>query len=175
MDILRGFPPVIDDTSTVLILGSMPGPASLKHQQYYGHPRNQFWPIIFTLLGRTAASDYRKKRQLLLDHGIALWDVIGSCRREGSSDGSIREIIPNDIDNLFSQYPGIAALVLNGQKAEQCYRRLIRLSCPASGHAGIRLPSTSPACTLSYREKLQAWSAVLDFLPQSFQSWGATR
>jgi len=164
METIFSFPPVIDGASKILILGSMPGKVSLEKQQYYAHPRNQFWPLMFDLFGYHPTDNYQEKKQFLLRQGIALWDVIRRCSRRGSLDAAITNIEPNDLTGLLQYYPRIQAVFFNGTKAQQIYRSCISFPAPASRRKEIRLYSTSPACTRSYPEKRSCWSVILDYL-----------
>lgn len=116
MNIQNVLPPVIDESTKVLILGSMPSQLSLQKQQYYGNPRNHFWPIIGKILNCEIPSDYDERIKLLKKHHIGLWDTIQSCEREGSSDASIRNVIPNDFKNLLLTYSNIRIILFNGAK-----------------------------------------------------------
>ena len=113
---ITSFPPIISETSKVLILGSAPGVKSLQMQQYYAHTQNQFWKILFHLFEEEFQIDYDARKQLLAKYDIALWDVIDSCEREGSSDAKIRKEEHNDVLQLISDYPNIKAVFSNGQK-----------------------------------------------------------
>ncbi len=161
--LLRGLPPVVGDHARVLILGSMPGVASLDAAQYYAHPRNAFWPIIGNCIGFDPALPYAQRLNALADAGIALWDVIGACRRPGSLDAAIDpvSIEPNDIPSLLERHLRIACVLTNGGMATRLYRRHIapRVRRPLT-HIG--LPSTSPAhAGAAFQAKLAAWRAAL--------------
>lgn len=154
----RSFPPVYAPDARVLILGSMPGEASLKAGQYYAHARNAFWPIMFSLWEEPPAAQYDQKTALLLRRRIALWDVASVCEREGSLDSAIRGAAANDFAWLFAVCSGIHTVFFNGQTAFSMYHRL----CGSVGadKRRVRLPSTSPAYTLPFARKLEAWRAV---------------
>jgi hypoxanthine-DNA glycosylase len=159
---IHSFPPIAGRNAKVLILGSMPGQASLAAGQYYAHPKNRFWPIMGKLLGFDADASYEIRKQALVDADIALWDVLQSCTRIGSLDTSIdhNTEIANDIPAFLHDHPGIHTVFFNGGKAEACYRRHVQphIGCPISCH---RLPSTSPAhASWSLAEKLAAWQTV---------------
>jgi hypoxanthine-DNA glycosylase len=160
---LTGFPPIVDDRARVLVLGSMPSAASLQAVQYYAHPRNLFWRINGELLGFDAADDYTTRTGALRDAGIAVWDVLHACERDGSLDSSIARdtMVTNDFHALFVDYPGIGAVFFNGAKAEQIYLRHV---APTRDEMAFRrLPSTSPAnAAISYDVKLRAWRAIID-------------
>jgi len=152
----------------VLILGSMPGEESLRRQQYYAHPRNQFWPIICELLSMDMTADYQARTLALIKHGIALWDVIGQCRRQGSLDTSIvtESIEVNDFSALLAEYDSIEYICFNGRKAEnEFYKRVLpELSLSRTIHF-ILLPSTSPAhACMNMADKLLKWLQVIQLL-----------
>jgi hypoxanthine-DNA glycosylase len=158
---IRSFRPVADARARVLILGSMPGRASLQAGQYYAHPQNAFWRILCELLGVERSSPYRSRIRTLKAHRIALWDVLHSCVREGSLDTRIAEEAANDFERFFRTRPAITHVFFNGAKAEASYRRhvLARIDRPLRYR---RLPSTSPAhASLPYARKLAAWRAIL--------------
>lgn len=164
MTLLQGFPPVADARARVLVLGSMPGAASLNAGQYYAHPRNAFWPIMGVLLGAGPELPYDERLGRLQAAGIALWDVIAACERPGSLDADIApgSVQANDFQAFFAVYRSIRGVYFNGAAAEAAFRRhvLRRLgeSCPPC----IRLPSTSPAhAARSFAEKLAAWSVLV--------------
>ena len=166
MEIKRSLDPVYDkDTARILILGSMPGEESLRRQEYYGYPRNQFWRIISELLGCELPSVYGGKISMIKDGGIALWDVIGSCRREGSLDTNIRDEEPNSLFGLIEELPGLRAVFFNGQKAGASFKKHFGFaSLNAPGLSYEVLPSTSPANTASYDDKLKAWRVITAYL-----------
>lgn len=140
----------------------MPGVRSLEKQQYYAHPQNQFWKMLFSLFDAGAVpEDYEKRKQLLLDQDIALWDVLESCEREGSLDSRIRNAVANDIPELIREHPSIETIFFNGRKSHQLYQKRFGNSI---GLTEIILPSTSPALTLPFEKKQQAWSVLLNHL-----------
>lgn len=158
MENCHSFPPVYAPDARVLVLGSMPGVASLNAQQYYAHPRNAFWPIVFALWDEKPPTDYAARLAFLRARRVALWDVAAACFREGSLDSGIRGARPNDFAALFAACPQIRAIFFNGQAAWTLYHRL----CPGEGGDAprVRLPSTSPAYTMPFEQKLAAWRAV---------------
>lgn len=168
------FPPITAPNARVLVLGSMPGQASLQAQQYYAHPRNAFWPIVCDLLvgaeqAVTPESSYAARVDFLSARGIALWDVMQSCYRPGSLDSAIEEasIVANDFAAFLRAQEAIQAIFFNGAKAEQSFRRYVypQLADLYPGLHYARLPSTSPAhAAKRYAEKLAAWRRILDFL-----------
>ncbi|MFO1344989.1 MAG: DNA-deoxyinosine glycosylase [Rhodocyclaceae bacterium] len=164
MSAVESFPPIVAPGARVLILGSMPGVASLSAGQYYAHPRNAFWPILGALCGFAATAPYAERVLALQAAGVAVWDVLQSCVRPGSLDTAIERSseVPNDIAGLLSDQPGIRCIAFNGGTAEAAFRRHV----PADVVGGLRLlrlPSTSPAnAAWSFERKLAAWSAAFE-------------
>ena len=155
------FAPVYGPRSRALILGSWPSPKSWDMGFYYGHPHNRFWPLLARLTGEAlpAREDVAAKRKMILDHGLALWDVLASCTIEGASDASIRDAVPEDIGFLLARAP-VEAVFCNGAAA---YRLYVRYMQPVSGIGAVRLPSTSPANAAWSLDRLQeAWGAALE-------------
>ncbi|WP_373232845.1 DNA-deoxyinosine glycosylase [Cohnella sp.] len=162
---VESFPPVIDSHSRILILGSMPGAASLKAYQYYGNPRNYLWTILYALFGggRKPDPEYENRLSFALSHGIALWDAIAICEREGSLDSNIRQVIPNDIPGLLRRYPGVITLVCNGTKSFTELNKHYGSDPEIMQRAVLRMPSTSPIPTKHYRgleDRLEAWRGI---------------
>lgn len=157
---LQSFPPIADANSKILILGSMPGMVSLKRQEYYAHPQNAFWKIMERLFNVRFANDFNSKKAFLLEHHIALWDVLQSCEREGSTDAKIKNEIPNDITAFLSRYSNIKAVFCNGNKAMTSFKKHFPEFYPMA-HL---LPSTSPLHTVSFDTKLYAWKKIKDAL-----------
>lgn len=156
------FPPVTGPDSRLLILGSLPGEQSLAKAQYYGHPRNQFWRLV----GAATESDlerlsYADRLDAIRNAGIALWDVIASASRRGSLDASIRDLQGNDLRALIADLPHLRAVAFNGGTAASIGRRLIG---EESGLALLALPSSSPAYTLPFERKREAWVAIKAYL-----------
>ncbi|GAB0157672.1 DNA-deoxyinosine glycosylase [Chryseobacterium sp. Alg-005] len=158
---ISSFPPIIDEASKILILGSIPGVKSLEKQQYYAHPQNAFWKIIFTLFREEFTRDYDEKIRILKKHHIALWDVIDSCERKGSLDSEIRNEEANQIAELLEQHPHIQAIFCNGGKS---YKNLQKILGKNFRIPIVLLPSTSPLHTVSLEKKLESWSSILNFL-----------
>jgi len=159
--IVHPIPPLYDEKSRILILGSFPSVKSREAQFFYGHPQNRFWQVLAALLGTPLPRTVAEKRQLLLEHRIAVWDVIGSCKITGSADSSIRDARPNDIAPLLAA-ADIRQIYTNGQTAHKYYNRYLRdtLGCEA-----ICLPSTSPANAAWSVEKLvEAWGVIRENL-----------
>jgi hypoxanthine-DNA glycosylase len=157
---VRSFPPLIAAGARVLILGSMPGLASLAADQYYAHPRNQFWPLLGGLLGFDPQAPYAQRVQALQAHGIAVWDVLAECRRSGSLDSAIDRASEhaNDIPALLRAHPTICTILLNGGKAAASLRR----HHPQLAIPSVALPSTSPAhASRSHAVKQAAWRDAL--------------
>ena len=139
--VYHNIPPVFDKHSEILILGSFPSVKSREVQFFYGHSQNRFWKVIATIYDYPVPSNIPSKKKLLLDNRIALWDVIGSCEINGSSDSSIRNAVPNDIAALVEK-TGISRIFANGATSYNMYNRFCRDSV---GIDAVKLPSTSPA------------------------------
>ena len=159
-----GFPALVSDNCSKLILGSMPGIESLNQHQYYAHPRNAFWSIMSNIC-HFEKSDYSTNCLRLNQAGIGLWDVIASCQRKGSLDSAIinNSIVVNDFRTLFSCYPNITHIYCNGGKAHALFQKhVVKTGLLASFISVYPLPSTSPAyAAMKYEEKLQRWSQAL--------------
>lgn len=155
------FPPIVSKDSKILILGSVPGVKSLEKQQYYGHPQNAFWKIIFELTKENFTDDYAEKIEILKKHHIALWDVIDSCERRGSLDSEIRNEEANEIAELLTQFPNIQSIFCNGQKSYKNLQKIMGKNVQIPIHL---LPSTSPLHTISFDKKLEEWRKIIDFL-----------
>ena len=162
---LRGFPPIADRHATLLILGSMPGAASLAANRYYAHPRNAFWPMLEAVWGIAATLDYQARSRAVRAAGIAIWDVLASCRRSSSLDADIEHgtIVVNDFARFFRRHPHIRLIAFNGATAQTLYRRHVLPTLPeALQHIpALRMPSTSPAhAALSRQRKVQCWRTL---------------
>ncbi|MGI9201010.1 MAG: DNA-deoxyinosine glycosylase [Woeseiaceae bacterium] len=158
VDLADGFPPVALANAHILILGSLPGVRSIQAMQYYAHPRNAFWQIMADLVG--AAGDYRARCSCLMQHGIAVWDVLASSVRPGSLDSDIDMTTArvNDFPGFFANHPGIERVCFNGQKAEKIFRSRVMLDDACDNYRLTTLPSTSPAhASMSYEQKLKLW------------------
>lgn len=164
---VRSFSPIIAPSSRVLILGSMPGRASLQAQQYYAHPRNAFWAIMEDALGVPRTAPYETRLALLAARGVSLWDVLAECRRSGSLDASIERASerPNPIAACLTDAPSIHTILCNGNAAFTLFHRHIQpcLTAPAAARILVEaMPSTSPAyAAMSYEAKRARWSAAL--------------
>jgi hypoxanthine-DNA glycosylase len=156
---LQGLAPVIDARTRLIGLGSFPGVATLQAQQYYGHPRNHFWPILSALWGvDLLALAYPRRLAEMRGHGVGLWDVYAACRREGSLDSAIEQPEPNDLASLPTRAPALRAIAHNGGESARAMRITRSLGLPV-----VRLPSTSPAnASWSFERKLAAWRAVFE-------------
>jgi hypoxanthine-DNA glycosylase len=142
----------------------MPSEESLRAGQYYAHPRNAFWPIMADLLGAVPGLAYAERARLLTSAGIALWDVLASCRRKGSLDSAIAadSIVVNDFPAFFQAHPGIAQVLFNGTMAEKCFHKYVRGALAGRALRFTRLPSTSPAhAGLPLAQKREAWRAAI--------------
>lgn len=159
MPLLHGFPPVVDHTAGLLILGSFPSVLSLESRQYYGNPRNAFWPITAELFGFDAAAPYETRLAALQSAGVALWDVLHSCRRAGSADTKIDpdSVVANDFRQLFASYPSITRVCFNGSAAQRLFARLVDVDAAVDY---LLLPSSSPARAMPAGRKLQAWRVI---------------
>lgn len=163
MTLKRCFPPVVDAHTRVLILGSLPGEASLAQSQYYAYKHNQFWRLVGDVIGEDLPSmDYAARLQTLLAHHVGLWDVVAQAKREGSLDSKIRGHAGNDLVGLIESLPNLAAIAFNGGTAERM--GLKALGRHGDRHHLLRLPSSSPAYTVPYAEKLHVWRKLRPWL-----------
>ena len=155
------FAPIFDENSEILILGTLPSVKSREQNFYYGHPQNRFWKTLAGILAVPVPGSIDEKKEFLLSHHIALWDVIASCSIEGSSDSSIRDVVPNDLSRILST-ADIRAIFCNGKTSWNYYRKYQE---SATGIPAVSLPSTSPANAAWTLEKLEgAWGIVTDYL-----------
>jgi double-stranded uracil-DNA glycosylase len=164
MSLSRGFPPVANPSARVLVLGSLPGKASLDAQEYYANKQNAFWRIMGDLIDAGPAEPYPHRLEKLQAAGIALWDVIAAGERAGSLDADIvkSSVFVNDFLAFFAVHRHIRHVFFNGAAAEAAFRRHVLPGLPGASLQLIRLPSTSPAhAACSYAEKLAAWSAIV--------------
>jgi TDG/mug DNA glycosylase family protein len=162
---VEGFPPLARADARILILGSMPGIASVKLNQYYGHPRNAFWRILGEVAGFDPAAPYEARIQLIQNAQLAVWDVLARCIRKGSLDSAIEQqgIIPNGFPNFFDTHAGIKRVCFNGAHSATLFRRYVLPSLDNPDKYEWRtLPSTSPAhAAMSFENKLAIWRAAL--------------
>lgn len=148
--------PVFDENSKILILGSFPSVKSREEGFFYGHPQNRFWRVVAAICKTDVPKTVDEKKQFLLDHHIAVWDVIQSCDIVGSSDSSIKNVVANDLHVILDKAP-ICKIFVNGKKAEQLYKRYIE---PELGREAVCLPSTSPANAAWNLERLiEVWGS----------------
>ena len=156
--LLHPFPPLYDEHSRILILGSFPSVKSREQCFFYGHPQNRFWKVLSAVLGCEPPRDIPEKREMLLRHGVALWDSIGQCEIKGSSDASIDKVVPNDLSPIFAAAE-IRQVFCNGKKSHEIYSRYLE---GVTGRSAFCLPSTSPAnAAWSLDRLIDAWSSQL--------------
>jgi hypoxanthine-DNA glycosylase len=164
------FEPIADKESKILILGTMPGLASIKAGQYYGHQDNLFWDIIFRVcirdwkIDELVLSDYDTKVKLLLTNNIALWDVLQFCDRKGNLDKDIINQIYNDFKSFFQKYPNIKTVFFNGKKAAEYFEKLKLEIVVINNRIFITLPSTSPSNTTNSFFVLKEWLQLRNHL-----------
>ena len=155
------FSPVYDENSEILILGSFPSVKSREMQFFYGHPQNRFWKVLAQVLNETVPQTIPEKKEMLLRHHIALWDVIASCDIAGSSDSSIRNVVPNDLTEIL-QTASIRQIFTNGSTADRLYKKYC---FPQTQQKAICLPSTSPANAAWSKERLLTkWNQICSYL-----------
>ncbi len=157
----RSFAPVVDAGVRVLILGSLPGEASLAASQYYAHPQNQFWRLLGAVLDwpQLTGLAYEDRLAGLLARGVGLWDVVAQAHRRGSLDAAIRDAVGNDLPGLVTGLPALRAVAFNGQTAWKARRPLEGMPLQL-----LALPSSSPAYTRPFADKLAAWRQLADWL-----------
>lgn len=152
------FPSISNKEAKVLVLGTMPGIASLELNQYYGHPRNAFWKLLFTILEEPFSSDYEVRKHLALKNHIAIWDVLQACVREESLDSAIEQEVPNDFNSFLETHPNLELIAFNGQKAAKFFKQYVRLKKTIRQ---VVLPSTSPAnAGVLFEGKLREWKII---------------
>lgn len=154
-------PPIYDENSKILILGSFPSVKSRENQFFYHHPQNRFWKVMASIFNEDIPATIENKKSLLIRNKVALWDVIKSCEIEGSSDSSIRNVVPNDI-NLILEKSNIQQIFCNGNKSYSLYKKYLEKD---TGIKSISLPSTSPAnARFNLDMLLHEWRVILDFI-----------
>lgn len=163
MAVVSSFAPIENPNATLLILGSMPGVASLTAQQYYAHPRNAFWPIMAAVYDINLDSCYEERVCALQQTNVAVWDVLQQCERVGSLDSAITKgsQTPNDFKTFFLLHRKINTILFNGAEAEKSFRRTVLPQLATVNYQLLRAPSTSPAYTLPLADKLQRWQSLL--------------
>ena len=162
---VTSFPPLSSADAELLILGSMPGKASLRANQYYAHPRNAFWCLIESIYGVDRQLPYKDRCEQLQYHKVAVWDVLNTCIRKSSLDADIigTSIVANDFEHFFTAHQNIRCIFFNGAMAEKSYRRYVLPGLPAAmgGIPTVRLPSTSPAhAAMNIEQKLALWKQI---------------
>lgn len=163
---IYSFQPIIGKEPRILILGSMPSIRSLEHGQYYAHPRNHFWPLIFKVLNEEDPKEYDKRIDLLKQRHIALWDCIESCERTGSLDSNIVQVILNDIGALLANHVSIQAIFFNGSRAQKEFFRAYQ-NQTNNLLEYVLLPSSSPVPRkgmITIQDKLPAWMSIQRWL-----------
>jgi len=154
--LIYSFAPFANSESKVLILGTIPGKESLRMNAFYAHPQNAFWKIIFQLYNVPFSKEYQFKKEVLLQNGIALWDVLRYCERRTSLDADIKMEMPNDLHSFLSTHPGISKIYFNGKSAQRYFNKFFSdLNIPTQV-----LPSTSPAYTMKWEQKLSIWQVI---------------
>lgn len=155
--ITHPFPPLYNENSRILILGSFPSVKSREEMFFYGHPQNRFWKVVAAVFGEEVPTTIPEKRTFLLSHGIALWDTICSCEITGSSDSSIKNVTPNDLSPILTT-ANIQRIFVNGKTSEKYFKQYI---APTINRTAICLPSTSPAnATWSVERLVEAWKII---------------
>jgi double-stranded uracil-DNA glycosylase len=156
--VLHEIAPVYDENSKVLILGSFPSIKSRESGFFYGHPQNRFWKVLAGILGIPVPVTINEKKAMLLGHSIAVWDVIASCRITGSSDSSIKDVVPNDFEKILLS-ARIERICANGATAWKLYEKYVK---PSTGMDAVKLPSTSPAnATWSLERLIECWKEYI--------------
>lgn len=158
---IHSIPPIYSANSKILILGSFPSVKSREQEFFYGHPQNRFWRVMSAVLGCSLPSTTDEKREMLLSHNIALWDVISVCDITGSADSTIKNAVPNDISGILNN-TRVEAIFLNGKTAEKYFNRYLR---PTTELPAVTLPSTSPAnAAFGFDTLVRKWSVIADSL-----------
>ena len=158
--LIRSFMPAAARNARIVILGSMPGERSLAASEYYAHPRNTFWKIMQELAYVDAQAAYDRRIRALKAQGIALWDVLHSCHRNGSLDAAIRSdsVEVNDFNSFFRRHPDIDTVLFNGATSERYYKRYVLPKLEKRTINHLRMPSTSPAhASMPLQQKIEAW------------------
>lgn len=157
--ITHPFPPLFDENSRTLILGSFPSVKSREVRYYYGHPQNRLWKLIAALYGEDVPSSNEEKKNLILSHNLALWDSIKSCTITGSSDSSVKDVVPNDLSVILDNSK-VDRIFCNGALPFKIYMKYIY---PTTGIEAVKLPSTSPAnAAFSLERLIGEWSIIKD-------------
>lgn len=158
---IKAFPPILPDAPHILILGTMPGEKSLEAHQYYAHPQNQFWKFMGDIYSAGLIHPYEQRVAILKEKGVAVWDVIQTCTRQGSMDADIKSPVVNDFETFYRKNPTIKLVVFDSLTAETLYHRHVLQSLTMDLEYR-RVPSPSPAhARMTYADKLAIWSAAL--------------
>lgn len=156
-NIITGFPPLLPERAHTLILGSIPGGKSLKLDQYYAHPQNQFWRFMGDIFGASPSLSYEKRVEILKQKNVAVWDVLKACSRSSSMDVDIRSPVVNEFENFYRENPSIKLVIFDSLTAENFYKRLV-LPTLSQGLIYRRVPSPSPAhARMNYEAKRILW------------------
>ena len=156
--IIHNIPPLFDENSKILILGSFPSVKSREAQFFYGHPQNRFWKVVSQIVGENCPETVPEKREMLLKHNIALWDVIGQCDIEGSSDSTIKNVVPNDLSIILNNAK-IKQIFVNGKTAYKYFCKYNK------EYNAVCLPSTSPANAMFSLERLaENWKVIKEYI-----------
>ena len=154
-----GLAPLGTADARLLILGTMPSVQSLQRQQYYGHPQNAFWRLLFALWEEEWSPDYADRVAFVERHRLAVWDVLAACQRQGSADAAITDAVANDFVSFAQQHPQLRAVAFNSVGAARFYDRLVRPD-PFAALPKVTLPSSSPARAMKFSEKFAAWQPL---------------
>lgn len=159
---IRSFPSLSNPAAKVLLLGTMPGAMSLAVNEYYGHPRNNFWKLLATIFNEKFPATYQEKKEMLLRNEIAVWDVLQACERQGSLDSAILKEVPNDFTTFLIEHPNIKLIAFNGQKAAAFFKKYVDVDLE---YKLITLPSTSPAnAGKNFEQKLAEWKVIKEVI-----------
>lgn len=159
--VIHEIPPMYDENSKILILGSFPSVKSRESQFFYGHPQNRFWKVLAQIFKQQVPVSIEEKKKLLIENHVAVWDVIASCNIEGSSDSSIKDVIPNDLSCILEK-ADIRQIYCNGGTSHRLYEKYCE---PILGRTAIKLPSTSPANATYRLERLvEEWTRIQEGL-----------
>lgn len=167
-ELIYSFPPIVDERSRILILGTAPGNSSLGKEEYYAHPRNEIWKLIAFFCDKPIPKTYLDKILLLEEAEIALWDICYSCdRKKGSLDSAIKNIIPNDIPAFIRKYPNIKVIAFNGRPTQMMYDRYFKRYKDITY---INLYSSSSANIYGFETKLETWHELINHMDEKFRN-----
>jgi len=160
-----GFDPIINLQSKILILGTLPGTLSLERHEYYADPQNQFWDIVYSVYDLPVISNYIERCKFILNHGLALWDVLNFADREGALDSAIRNDVPNDLPKLLNDYPNIKCLIFNGSKAEKLFKKYNNKLYKTMNCARVSSSSPTPGKYVkALEEKRSEWKSAFNLI-----------